>query len=143
MTYVADPAGLGVGKTYGPQKLGGNAGVTGGANDDIQLVAQIRGDNLSENARIDIQIPDGYALITGVQAAITEAFTALDVIDVFYGGSTVMDGNIAADTVGVVEGDLTIIGHTVVEPGTSITVDVSGLTAGAGDARVSVDLKRV
>lgn len=145
-TYESDPAGLGVGKRFGPLHLGGVAGITNGDNGQFVHVAEVSAEELSANGSISFKIPDGSALITGVYVEVEEAFpTALDHIDVLYNGSTVLDADIDVDTVGMYEGVTTVIGSTTVTSANALTIDVTGIAGSptAGYCKVVTEFKRI
>lgn len=145
-TYESDPAGLGVGKRFGPLFLGGVAGVSNGDSGQFVHVAEVTAEELSANSSISFKIPEGNALITGVWVEVDEAFpTANDHVDVLYNGSTVLDADIDVDATGVFEGVTTIIGSTAVTSANAITIDVTGIagTPAAGSCKVITEFKRV
>lgn len=141
-SYEADPAGLGVGKRYGALHLGGVAGVTDGSNGTFSVVAEVSIEELAANASIDIRIPEGYAKIEDVLFEVEEAFPALDTLDVFYNGVTVLSAPVAVDTLGIATGTVSV---SVINGDVPLTIDASGITATAtaGFVKVIVSLKRV
>lgn len=142
MSYEADPAGLGVGKRFGPLNMGGVAGVTTGANGEYRLVAEVGGKELPANAAISIEIPEGYAVINRVTVEVESAFAALETVDVDYDGATILSAPVAASAVGVIVGAL-VASPTVVTSGKAITIDVGALTAGTGYLKVIIEMVRI
>lgn len=143
MSYEVDPAGLGVGKRYGPLALGGVGGVTKGDNGQFRWVAEVSAKELEANASVKFNIPDGKAIITAVYVEVEDAFTAADVVDVFYDGVTILGAPVAADAETIASGTLAV-SPTVIDVDKDITIDVSGLTAGVdGYAKVVVVAERI
>jgi hypothetical protein len=142
-TYETDPAGLGVGKRYGPLSLGGSGGVTCGANGEFRYVVEVSAEEIAANPSVELRIPASYGVITDVRLEVEEAFPATDDIDVEYNSVSILSAAMAADTVGVVTGALAV-SPTVVAADTPITIDVSGIAANpaTGFAKVWVTLER-
>jgi hypothetical protein len=145
MSYESDPAGLGVGKRYGPLHLGGVGGVTCGANGDYKYVVEVSAEEIAGNAAVALNIADIYGAIVDVKFEVEEGFPALDTLDVFYDGVTILSAPVAVDTVGIVSGTLAASPTVMDDVAKDITIDVSGITAGAttGYVKVIVSAERV
>lgn len=145
MSYVSDPAGLGIGKRYGPLHLGSVGGVTINANGEYMFVAEVTAEELAAVASISYTIPNSYAKIKEVYVEVEEAFGAGDTVDVLYDGSTVLDAPVAVSAVGLLKGVTTVIGETTVEADTAVTIDASLIDSGSatGSIKVVVKLLRI
>lgn len=89
MTYESDPAGLGVGKRYGPLGLGGMQGAhkTNGAYGEA--IFEVTFDELDASGAQVVKLP-AYAEIVEVSAEVKEVFGALDTCDVTLAGTSVL-----------------------------------------------------
>ena len=87
--YESDPAGLGVGKRYGPLKLGGVQGALKTYGNESVAVFEISFEELSASAAQVIKLPP-YAQVTEVTAEVKEVFGTGDTLDVTLDGTTVL-----------------------------------------------------
>ena len=135
-TYESDPAGLGVGKRYGPLHLGGVQGAHKTYGNVGEAVFEVSFEELSASAAQAIKVPP-YAQITEVTAEVKEVFGTGDTLDVKLAGTTVLgvtkidcatlgpqtqalSGTAAALQVGATAEDLTL-DVTLVDAGTPET----------------------
>lgn len=88
-TYESDPAGLGVGKRYGPLHLGGVQGAHKTYGNVSEAVFEVSFEELSASAAQVIKVPP-YAQITEVTAEVKEVFGTGDTLDVKLDGTTVL-----------------------------------------------------
>lgn len=141
--YEADPAGLGVGKRYGPLSLGGTAGVTQAASGEGRVVFEISLEELAVTPVLSWEIPENYALITGAFVEVEEAFGAGDTLDVEIDATTILAAPLAVSALGIVEG--TLAGSTQIDAGQVLTVNTTLVDAGGveGFAKVVVTFERV
>lgn len=87
--YESDPAGLGVGKRYGPLHLGGVQGAHKTYGNVSEAVFEVSFEELSASAAQVIKVPP-YAQITEVTAEVKEVFGTGDTLDVKLAGTTVL-----------------------------------------------------
>ncbi len=90
MAYESDPAGLGVGKRYGPLHLGGVQGAQKTYGAFTEVVFEVSFEELDASAAQVIKVP-AYAEVIEVTAEVKEVFGALDTVDVTLDGNTVLD----------------------------------------------------
>ena len=86
MSYESDPAGLSVGKRYGPLHLGGMQGAMKGEGALTDASFEITFDELDASAAQNIPIP-AYSRVVAVYVEVEEVFGALDTL------SPLLDGN--------------------------------------------------
>lgn len=87
--YEADPAGLGVGKRYGPLAVGGVAGKIGGVDASQQCQFMLAaGEDEGLNAMAQ-QLP-AYARITKIELNKIAAYAASSTVDVQLDGTSVL-----------------------------------------------------
>ena len=89
MAYSSDPAGLGVGKRYGPLHLGGVQGKMKTYGNEGVAVFEISFEELSASAAQNVYLPP-YAQVTEVTAEVKEVFGTGDTLDVKLAGTTVL-----------------------------------------------------
>ena len=89
MAYSSNPAGLGVGKRYGPLHLGGVQGAQKTYGAYTEAVFEISFEELDASAAQVVKVP-AYAEIVEVSAEVKEVFGALDTCDVTLDGTTVL-----------------------------------------------------
>lgn len=89
MAYSSDPAGLGVGKRYGPLHLGGVQGAQKTYGAYTEAVFEISFEELDASAAQVIKVP-AYAEIVEVVAEVKEVFGTGDTLDVTLDGTTVL-----------------------------------------------------
>ena len=89
MAYESNPAGLGVGKRYGPLHLGGVQGAHKTYGNVSEAVFEISFEELSASAAQVIKVPP-YAQVTEVTAEVKEVFGTGDTLDVTLAGNTIL-----------------------------------------------------
>jgi len=132
MTYVSDPAGLGVGKRYGPLNLGGVQGAMKGEGAYVDAIFEVTFDELDASGAQVLNLP-AYAQIVEVTAEVEEVFGTGDTLDIKLDGTTVLGvTKIAVSALGVVLGGLsaTAADYTVGAAAEELTIDVTLIDAG-------------
>lgn len=89
MAYESDPAGLGVGKRYGPLHLGGVQGAQKTYGAINEAVFEISFEELSASAAQAVSLPP-YAEVLEVHAEVKEVFGTGDTLDVTLNGTSVL-----------------------------------------------------
>lgn len=100
MTYEVNPAGLGVGKRYGPLNLGGSNGKKGTAGSDDEAVFFMATEELSADAAQVISVPP-YSEVVSVWYKVDDAFGAGDTFAVTLGGNAITAAVNAVSAVGI------------------------------------------
>jgi hypothetical protein len=141
--YEADPAGLGVGKRYGPLGLGGIAGVTCATSGEGRFVFEVSAAELESVSAIALEIPDGYALITKVIAEVETAFGTGDTLAIEKDGVSITTAPIDVATLGIAEAAMTA--PVSLDAGEVLTVDAALVDSGDldGYAKIIVEFTRV
>jgi len=132
MTYVSDPAGLGVGKRYGPLNLGGVQGAMKGEGAYVDAIFEVTFDELDASGAQVLNLP-AYAQIVEVTAEVEEVFGTGDTLDIKLDGTTVLGvTKIAVSALGVILGGLsaTAADYTVGAAAAELTIDVTLIDAG-------------
>ena len=147
MAYESDPAGLGVGKRYGPLHLGGMQGSKKGYGDEVTSTIEISFEELDASAAQVIKLPP-YAKVTSCYVVVEEVFGTGDTLDVKLNGTSILSAAIAVSALGVVEGSLAVAAadYTVGATAEDLVVDTTLIDAGTpetGMAKVVVNYKAV
>jgi hypothetical protein len=90
MAYESDPAGLGVGKRYGPLHLGGVQGAHKTYGAEGEAVFEISFEELDASAAQVVKLPP-YAEVLEVHAEVKEVFGTGDTLDVLLDGTSVLN----------------------------------------------------
>jgi len=148
MTYEADPAGLGVGKRYGPLKTGGIVGAVGGVGSETTAVFQLNnGEDDGSNAT-SISLP-AYAVIKEIEITKTAAYAASSTFDVQLDGTSCLATAtpLVLTGTGYVNAALhataanTQVGATAED--VTVVVNANGLASTTGAAEIVVTYTRV
>ncbi len=149
MTYVTDPAGLGVGKRYGPLKLGGVQGSKKGYGSDNEAVFEITFDELDASNAQDIKIP-AYSKISDVTVTVKEVFGTGDVLNIEMAGEVITEAAVAMTALGILKPALqsTDVTHLVnnTTSAVDLLLDVSAIDAGTpetGECKVVVTYEKI
>ena len=89
MAYESNPAGLGVGKRYGPLHLGGVQGAHKTYGGFSEAVFEVSFEELDASAAQVIKLP-AYAEVIEVTAEVKEVFGTGDTLDVLLAGTSVL-----------------------------------------------------
>lgn len=147
MAYSSDPAGLGVGKRYGPLHIGGMQGRKKSYGSEETVVIEISFDELDASAAQNIVLPP-YAKVTSAYVVVEEAFGTGDTLDIDLAGTSILQAALAVSALGVVEGSLSLTAddYTVGATAENLVVDTALIDAGTpetGLAKVVVTYKAV
>jgi hypothetical protein len=147
MSYESDPAGLGVGKRYGPLKLGGVQGAMKGYGKDVDAIFEVTFDELDASAAQVVKVP-AYGKVTGVYVEVEEVFGTGDTLDVTLDGTSLLTAELAVSALGIVEGSLSATAADLTAGATAedLVVDVTNVDAGTpetGKCKVVVTYKAV
>ena len=145
-TFETDPAGLGVGKTYGPQGLHATGVVkTEGVLNEAVFELDVSVSAL--RATYELILPD-FALVTGITTEVETAFVATSGYTVKIGTGGTATAELSLATVGI--SDETFPGTmTPVKTGASntdnliITPDATAIASATGKARIVVTFKKI
>jgi len=99
MSYETDPAGLGVGKRYGPLHLGGMQGAMRGAGAYREAIFEVTFEELAASAAQVIKIPP-YSRIVQVIVEVTEVFGTGDTFDIEMDGNDITTAVIPVSALG-------------------------------------------
>jgi hypothetical protein len=93
-SYASNPAGLGVGKRYGPLLAGGVAGLYRGEGSEREVVVEIAAGETPVGAPLTIAVPDNY-LVDALWVEVETAFAASSTINLAIKGGTALTTPIA------------------------------------------------
>ena len=148
MTYVTDPAGLGVGKRYGPLNLGGVQGAKKGYGSDNEAIFEITFDELDASGAQVIKVPP-YSKVVDITVTVSEVFGTGDVLDITMAGEVVTEAPVSVAALGILKPALqsTDVTHLVnnTTSAVDLTLDVSAIDAGTpetGKAKVVVTYEK-
>jgi len=144
-TYAANPAGLGVGKRYGPLGVGGIGGeyVTSGANREI--IFEITAGETQAGLGFTLPLPANYRVET-IYFEVETAFAASSTCNVAIGGGAALTTPISlATAVAITSVALTGLTNTSALTTQNIvfSVNANGIASTTGKARVYVQFKAV
>lgn len=88
MSYESDPAGLGVGKRYGPLNLGGSNGVKSTLGSDDEYVFFVTTEELSADAAQTFEVPP-YSEVVSTWYKVDDAFGTGDTFALTLGGNVI------------------------------------------------------
>jgi hypothetical protein len=149
MAYESDPAGLGVGKRYGPLHTGGMQGGKKGYGSDNEAVFEITFDELDASGAQVIKVPP-YSRVTRVAVEVSEVFGTGDVLDITMAGEVITEAPVSVAALGILEPALqsTDVTHLVnnTTSAVDLTLDVSAIDAGTpetGKAKVVVTYEKL
>ena len=143
-TYESDPAGIGVGKRYGPLAVGGVAGELPNTGSQKELVFELAADEIFASG-LTLNLPANY-LIEALYLEVEEAFAASSTADLSVGGGAGLTTDFVLSTAAAVTSiALTGLGN---QTGTSaanivLTPNANAIASGTGKARVIVQYKSV
>ena len=143
-TYESDPAGIGVGKRYGPLAVGGVAGELPNTGSQKELVFELAADEIFASG-LTLDLPANY-LIEALYLEVEEAFAASSVADIVVSGGTGLTTDFvlstAAALASVVTTGMNKLSGTAATTIT-LTPNANAIASGTGKARVIVQYKSV
>lgn len=147
MTYESDPAGLGVGKRYGPLHLGGMEGKRKTYGDTDEYVFDLTTEEIDASGAQSFSVPP-YSEVVAIWYKVDDAFGTGDVIDITLGGNSILSGGtpVSVATAGIFDPALHATAANIQTGATAeaLTIDTSGVDDGAvGSARVTVQIKQL
>jgi hypothetical protein len=132
-----------VGKYFGERVEGNVAGVTCATNGQGRMVFEFDAVDTAVAEIKSLTIPDGFAQITSVLVEVEGAFDA-GTVDVNLDGTTVLTGDVALDTAGMIPGTLsTTPSDLTIAADLEVTIETTGITGTDGNAKVIVEFTRV
>jgi hypothetical protein len=144
MSYESNPAGLGVGKRYGPLHTGGMQGAKRTAGSENEATFEISFDELDASAAQVIKVPP-YSQIVDVTVTVSEVFGTGDVLDITMAGEVITEAPVSVAALGILKPALqsTDVTHLVnnTTSAVDLVLDVSAIDAGTpetGKAKVVV-----
>jgi len=131
MSYETDPAGLGVGKRYGPLGLGGMQGAMRGADGVTTAVFEITFDELDASAAQAITVPP-YSRIIATYVEVEEVFGTGDTFAPELNGTLITSAVIPVSALGnlVVANSVTDADLTTGATAETLLMDVALIDAG-------------
>lgn len=88
-TYVANPAGLGVGKRFGPLFAGGISGTYQGEGSQREIIVELAAFETPTGAPLTVQVPDNY-LVESIHLEVETAFAASSTINLSIKGGAAL-----------------------------------------------------
>ncbi len=149
MSYVSDPAGLGVGKRYGPLHLGGVQGSKRTAGSDVEATFEISFEELDASAAQVIKVP-AYSKVKDITVTVSEVFGTGDVLDITMAGNVITQAPVSVAALGLLKPALqsttaaNLINNTTAA--VDLVLDVSAIDAGTpltGEAKVVVTYEKL
>lgn len=143
MGFVANPAGINVGKTYGPRSLGAVNGVVKTEGIENEVVFEVTSG--TKDAVYKVKLPAFY-LVEGIYAEVETAFAASSTVDFSINGGAGLTTDVDLTVSGLTSYVLTGLAN--VKGGSSavdmtMTLNANALASTTGKARVIVKYKRV
>lgn len=138
-TYESDPAGLGVGKRYGPRGIGGTKGEYIHEGSVREMVFELVAGEPLDAATLTKQLPAGY-LIESIRYEVAEAFAATSGFTIAIGGGTASTEDSLATIAAAASytaGAITNLSSTSAQ-NLVVTVDAAGLASTTGKATIVV-----
>ena len=99
-SYETNPAGLGVGKRYGPLHLGGKQGGKKGYGSENEAVFEISFEELAASAAQAIKIP-AYSKITNITVTVDEVFGTGDTFAINMDGNPITEAAVPVSALGI------------------------------------------
>lgn len=145
MSYESDPAGLGVGKRYGPLGLGGSNGKknTGGSDDEV--VFFVTTEELTADDAQVISVPP-YSEVVSVWYKVDDAFGTGDTFAVTLGGNAITAAVNSVATAGIFDPALHATAANIQTGATAedLSLDTALIDDGAlGTAKIVVTIKQL
>ena len=100
MSYETDPAGLGVGKRYGPLHLGGMQGAKKTYGSENEATFEITFEELDASAAQNILVP-AYSQVTKVVVTVDEVFGTGDTFVINMAGNPITEAAISVAALGI------------------------------------------
>ena len=150
MSYVSDPAGIGVGENFGPRNIGGTVGkMASGGGPERDLFYHVTAETIDYPTSIDI-IEDYYVL-TNMLVEVTEAFAANSTVDISLDSGAGLTSPVDLATLGVTDiGAAALAADTTLAnvSGTgsipaALVLDSNATASATGDVRVVLTYKRI
>lgn len=141
--YQADPAGLGVGKTYGPRSLGDVNGTVRTAGFEKQVVFEFTSG--TSDAVYTVELPS-YYLVDDLYLEVEEAFAATSSADLDIDGGAGLTTDLDLTSLGLAQYALTGLANTTGDADgatLTLTLDAAAKASATGKARVVVVYKKI
>lgn len=144
MPYVTNPAGIGVGKRYGPRRVGGLTGVHRGDGINREIVIELKAGELANNAFPFTKVLQENYLVDAIYVEVEEAFATGSTVNLsIEGGDPLTTAISLATAVPVTSVALTGLENTsaTAEALLRAVFSAQALASGTGKARVLVNYK--
>lgn len=144
-TYAANPAGLGVGKRYGPLNVGGIGGAMNSFGANNELVFEIRAGETAAGLGYTIPLPANFRVET-IYVEVETAFAASSTCNLSIGGGAALTTPIALSSTGAITSvALTGLANTSSTTAMNIVFSANANTIASttGSARVYVQYKAI
>ena len=145
MSYESDPAGLGVGKRYGPLHLGGSNGKKGTFGSTDEYVFFVTSEELEADSAQTLTVPP-YSEVIGVWVKVDDAFTTGDDLEVDLGGNPITAAIIPVAAAGIFDPTLHATAANIQTGATSevLSLDTALITGGVqGSCKIVVTIKQL
>lgn len=143
--YAANPAGLGVGKRYGPLGVGGTGGEYNAFGANREIIFEVTAGETQAGLGFTLPLPAGYRVET-IYYEVETAFAASSTCNVAIGGGVALTTPIPLATLAAITSvALTGLTNTSATTANNIvfTVNANGIASTTGKARVYVQYKAV
>lgn len=144
MPYVTNPAGIGVGKRYGPRGVGGLTGVHRGDGINREIVIEMMAGELANNAFPFTKVLQENYLVDAIYVEVEEAFATGSTVNLTIEGGAALTTPISLATAAPVTSvALTGLANTsaTAEALLRAVFSAQALASGTGKARVLVNYK--
>lgn len=145
MAYESDPAGLGVGKRYGPLHLGGSNGKKGTGGSDDEAVFFVTTEELTADDAQAISVPP-YSEVVSVWYKVDDAFGTGDTFDIDLGGNSILAAAAPVSAAGIFDPALNATAANIQTGATAedLVLDTTLIDNGAlGTAKIVVTIKQL
>lgn len=144
-TYSANPAGLGVGKRYGPLNKGGIVGVYQGEGSEREIIYELTAGEIVNGTPFTIPLPANY-LVQAIFLEVETAFAASSTVNLTIGGGVALTTPISLATqtalVNVALTGLTNLSSTSSQ-NVVLTGNANAIASTTGNARVLIQFKAI
>lgn len=144
-TYASNPAGLGVGKRYGPLLAGGVSGVYKGEGSEREIIWELAAKELPNGVPFTVALPANY-LVESIYVEVETAFAASSTVNLAIGGGVALTTPISLATQAALA-SVALTGLTNLSATTAssivLTANANALASTTGKARIVVRYKAV
>lgn len=144
-TYSSNPAGLGVGKRYGPIFAGGMSGAYRGEGSQREIIVELAAFETPTGAPLTVQIPDNY-LVESIHLEVETAFASSSTVNLsIKGGAGLSTPMSLATQAALASVTLTGLANLSSTTGGSIvfTPNANAIASTTGKARILLRYKAI